>query len=333
MMIPDISQRLMIALVGDLVLTEQDRQWLRHPAVGGVILFTRNFADSEQLRQLTASVRRAAGKPILIAVDQEGGRVRRFCGDDFLALPAMGILVENPAVLHDAGMVMAAEVLAAGVDLSFAPVLDLAYGRSQVIGNRAFSADSESAAKFALSFSDGMAAAGMASCGKHFPGHGYAEADSHSAFAVDERTFAEIAAADLQVFARCAQAGMPAMMTAHIAYPQCDSAAATFSTFWVKEILRGQLAYKGLIVSDDLTMAGAAIGDMTSRMKAALDVGVDVLLVCQPPAVEEALSTGLPAKENTDNPWLALAPRFDGRVDVGSVAYWKARKHVLSVIN
>lgn len=318
--------RLMIALHGDLSLAAEDLQNLKHPAVGGVILFSRNFADGAQLRQLTAAVRRAAARPLLIAADQEGGRVQRFCGGEFCRLPPMAELAaaNSPSLLGAAGLVMAAELLAAGVDLSFAPVLDLAHGRSQIIGDRAFAATGEAAAEAALAFAKGMQAAGMAACGKHFPGHGYAPADSHEALPIDERTFADIAATDLIPFRYWAQQKMPALMTAHIVYEQCDALAATFSAYWLQTVLREKLHYKGMIISDDLTMAGADIGGMKMRLQAAVEAGCDGLLVCQPAAVAEALAV-VAAAANANNPWLALSPQADRRIGVGDGEYARAK--------
>ena len=324
-----MARRLMIALSGDLTLSAADRQWLQHPAVGGVILFARNFADAEQLRRLTADIRRTAQWRLLIAADQEGGRVCRFRGDGFSPLPPMLELAalthdDEAKIYHAAGLVLAAELLAAGIDLSFAPVLDLASGRSQVIGDRAFGATADLVVARALSFVAGMKAAGMASCGKHFPGHGYAAADSHTDFAVDTRTEKELAA-DLSVFARTA-ATIPALMTAHVAYPECDTAAATFSSYWLKKVLRERLHFDGLIISDDLTMAGANIGAMPTRMQAAMAAGCDVLLVCQPAAVAEALAALSLTDAAADNPWLSLSPTPDGRVCIGDKEYRQARE-------
>ena len=321
------SARLMIALSGDLSPDADDRRNLAHPAVGGAILFARNFADAAQLRRLTADIRRAAGRRILVAADQEGGRVQRFCGGGFSRLPPAAALCDC-ASARDAGIVMAAEMLAAGVDLSFAPVLDLARGRSEIIGARAFAEDAETAATRAAAFAEGMRAAGMASCGKHFPGHGYARADSHETLPEDDREFAEIAAADLIPFARWSARKMPALMTAHIVYPKCDSRAATFSPFWLQEVLRGQLNFGGFVVSDDLTMAGADIGGVSERMRAAIAAGCEGLLLCRPDAVREALADC--KAETQDNPWRALFPRADGRICIGDSEYAAARARLFA---
>ena len=318
------AARLMIGLRGDLSLADDDRRHLAHPAVGGVILFARNFSDGAQLRQLTADIRRIAARPLLIAADQEGGRVQRFCGGGFSSLPPPGELANAPMLLREAGMVMAAELLAAGVDLSFAPLLDIAHGRSEIIGDRAFGSDSDSAAAAALSFAEGMRAAGMASCGKHFPGHGFASADSHKTLPTDGRDFSEIAAKDLRPFAQWSERGMPSLMTAHIVYPKCDKLPATFSPYWLKTILREKLNYAGMIVSDDLAMAGADIGGIAKRMEAAVAAGCDGLLVCEPSLAAEALSAC--KKEAAENPWLALSPCPDNRTSVGDFAYARAKK-------
>ena len=316
------NANLMIALCGDLEITAQDRRNLSHSAVGGVILFARNFRDSAQLRQLNADIRRAAAREILIAADQEGGRVQRFCGGDFVLLPAAAELRTAEAA-KDAGMIMAAGLRAAGVDLSFAPVLDLAHGRSQVIGTRAFAADGDLAAANALAFAAGMRAAGMECCGKHFPGHGYASADSHETLPIDEREFAEIAAADLIPFAKWAAAKMPALMTAHIVFPKCDAAAATFSSFWLQEVLRKQLRFDGLIIGDDLTMEGADIGGIGERMHAALTAGCEGLLICKPEAVSETLAE-IVTPPTAKNPWLKLTPKPDNITNTGTPEYTAA---------
>ena len=323
------KSRLMIALCGDLTLDVLDKNHLRHSAVGGVILFARNFADATQLRQLTADIRRHANKRIIIAVDQEGGRVRRFIGEQFSPLPPMRELAKTQNLLHDAGLVMAAELLAAGVDLSFAPVLDLDYGNSSVIGNRAFAADAQEAATAALAFADGMQAAGMACCGKHFPGHGFVAADSHTALPVDKRPWALIKKTDLIPFMRWAQCCRPALMTAHIIYEQCDAAIATYSSFWLQTILRDQLGYSGMIISDDLTMAGADTGDMLSRAQKATQAGCDGVLICKPSATQEILAA-ISADNVTENPWLALSPQPDNRICVGDNEYEQARKRLFN---
>ncbi|WOV92146.1 MAG: beta-N-acetylhexosaminidase [Candidatus Zeuxoniibacter abyssi] len=299
---------------------------MRHPAVGGVILFARNFSDSAQLRQLSAAIRRTADRSLLIACDQEGGLVQRFCGNGFSALPAMGDIANSSAaeaLALAAGLVMAAELRAAGVDLSFAPVLDLAHGRSQVIGRRSLGACPLTAARLALAVAVGMKRAGMKSCGKHFPGHGYARANSHTDLPMDGRSFEVIAKKDLTPFSDWVKSDGAALMTAHIIYPKADKQAADFPPFWLKKILRRQLRYKGLIISDDLSMAGANIGAIGKRIKAAMRAGCDLCLVCQNEHVDDALAAAK-SKKTVKNIWRNLAPATDNCVSVGDEEYGRA---------
>ncbi|MDY7559718.1 beta-N-acetylhexosaminidase [Pseudomonas sp. 10B1] len=273
-------------------LTAEDRQLLRQPEVGGVIIFARNIEHPRQVRELSAAIR-AIRPDVLIAVDQEGGRVQRL-RQGFIRLPAMRAIADNPnatTLAEHCGWVMATEVLAVGLDLSFAPVLDLDYQRSAVVGSRAFDGDPERAALLAGAFIRGMNAAGMAATGKHFPGHGWAEADSHVAMPTDERSLDDIRANDLVPFARLSKQ-LAAVMPAHVIYPQVDSQPAGFSRRWLQDILRGELKFDGVIFSDDLSMAGAhVVGDAASRIEAALSAGCDMGLVCNDRgAAELALS-------------------------------------------
>ena len=320
---------LMITLGDALALSDVDSMHLTHPAVGGVILFSRHFADAEQLRALTADIRRAARRPILIAADQEGGRVQRFRGGGFTDIPAAATLYQQggTAAAQDAGLVMAAELRAAGVDFSFAPVLDMGGEKSQVIGNRAFAAEADETFRAAHAFALGMRQVGMASCGKHFPGHGNVAADSHHELPIDNRPPDTIFSQDLTAFAQWAQHNMPALMTAHVVYSQCDENAATFSRYWLQIVLRGQLRYRGMIISDDLTMAGADIGGLQSRMAAALSAGCDGLLACGEAAPALAAMDAIRGKAKTapHNPWLALAPQTDGIVCIGDAEYRRAK--------
>ena len=262
-------------------LTAEDRQILRQPEVAGLILFARNIGCPRQVRELAASIR-AVRPDLLLAVDQEGGRVQRL-RQGFVRLPAMRAIADNinaEELAEHCGWLMATEVLAAGLDLSFAPVLDLDHQRSAVVGSRAFEGDPLRATQLAGAFIRGMSAAGMAATGKHFPGHGWAEADSHVAIPVDERSLEQIRAVDLQPFAQLS-AQLAAVMPAHVIYPQVDSHPAGFSRRWLQEILRGELAFKGVIFSDDLSMAGAhVVGDAACRIEAALSAGCDMGLVC-----------------------------------------------------
>ncbi|MES2772308.1 MAG: beta-N-acetylhexosaminidase [Pseudomonadota bacterium] len=276
---------LMIDIEG-LCLSALDRERLVHPLVGGVILFARNYQDPEQLQALTAELHALRAPPLLIAIDHEGGRVQR-CRTGFTRLPAMrqlGVLwAQEPlraqTVAADLGYVLAAELRARGVDFSFTPVLDLDWGRSEVIGDRAFARDPAVVIDLARAFISGLHQAGMASCGKHFPGHGWVEADSHVAIPVDERALTELAP-DLLPYRSLA---LDAVMPAHVIYPQIDAQPAGFSALWLT-MLRQDFAFDGVIFSDDLSMAGAAVaGDIVQRADAAWQAGCDMLLVCNAP--------------------------------------------------
>jgi len=280
-------------------LTDDDRKRLSHPQVGGVILFARNYESPAQLSRLTAEIRALKSPPLLIAADQEGGRVQRF-REGFTRLPPMRVLGsihdEHPhrakVLARETGYIMAAELRAHGIDLSFAPVLDLDYGNSSVIGDRAFHHDPQAVIELAHAVMLGMKDAGMAACGKHFPGHGFIAADSHVAIPVDERDYPDIALKDLLPFKALIDMGLSAVMPAHVIYPRVDPAPAGFSRFWLQKVLRDELNFQGMIFSDDLTMEGAAVaGDITSRTLAALDAGCDMALICnRPDLADDVLS-------------------------------------------
>lgn len=274
--------------VRGLALLPDEEDMLRHPAVGGVILFTRNYASREQVTELTRQIHALRDPPLLIAVDHEGGRVQRF-REGFTRLPParhFGILHDADAkranlLAQAAGWVMAAELRAVGVDFSFAPVLDLDYGVSKVIGDRSFDRRHDVVAALAHSFMLGMHGAGMPATGKHFPGHGGVEADSHLSVATDPRSLAQLQQEDMIPFERMINAGLAGIMPAHVVYPAVDPHPAGFSKVWLQDILRGQLGFQGLIFSDDLEMEGASVaGDVESRVRAALTAGCDMVLTC-----------------------------------------------------
>jgi beta-N-acetylhexosaminidase len=279
-------------------LTTADRERLSDPRVGGVILFQRNYASPMQLRALTTAIGTLRDAPLLIAVDHEGGRVQRF-QDGFTAIPPMRTLGEQfdrdrdgaLAAAERWGRLIAAELRASGVDFSFTPVLDLDAGVSAVIGHRAFHRDARAVGAMAGALCHGLHAGGMATVGKHFPGHGHVAADSHVALPIDSRSFDEIAASDLIPFAELSRARqLDAVMPAHILYPAFDSEPAGFSSRWLQDVLRGQIGFDGLIFSDDLEMAGAhGAGDVVARADAAVDAGCDMVLVCNDFSAMDAL--------------------------------------------
>jgi beta-N-acetylhexosaminidase len=287
--------------VGGLELNADDIERLQHPQVGGVILFARNFAAPLQLIQLAHSIRELRTPQLLIAVDHEGGRVQRF-RHGFTPIPAMAELgklfdrdpAQAIAAARGCGFVMGSELQAHGVDFSFAPVLDVDYGESSVIGDRAFHRDPNVIAVLAEALQAGLNAAGMTSVGKHFPGHGYVRADSHLEVPVDDRTLAEITATDLVPFQRMARSGMGGMMPAHVIYPKVDSKPAGFSSVWLQKILREKLRFEGIVFSDDLSMEGASTaGGTVARANAALNAGCDVVLLCNAPRAQDSLLEGL----------------------------------------
>ncbi|MTW19784.1 beta-N-acetylhexosaminidase [Allochromatium palmeri] len=278
---------IMLDLAGT-ALSAEDCELLRHPAVGGVILFARNYESPEQLTALTAAIHALREPALLIGVDQEGGRVQRF-RDGFTRLPPAGRLgqlhrqrpAHARAVCESIAWLMAAELRAVGVDFSFAPVLDLDRGISRVIGDRGFAADPQAVSELAASWMRGARQAGMASVGKHFPGHGGIEADSHTELPRDERPFVDLELEDLVPFRRLIDQGLEAMMPAHVIYPRLDARPAGFSSIWLRDILRQQLGFQGVIFSDDLNMeAAGAGGDHVERAQAAAAAGCDMLLIC-----------------------------------------------------
>lgn len=311
--------------VAGLDLTEVERERLRHPLVGGVILFSRNYETPEQVEALIREIHAVRGTDdpkLLVAVDQEGGRVQRF-REGFTELPP----VRNLGELYDenrkrakrlaeaSGWLMATELRAIDVDISFAPVLDIDLGVSAVIGDRAFHSNPEIVADLAHSYMNGMNRAGMAATGKHFPGHGSVAPDSHEELPVDDREYEDVHLLDLVPFERMIHFGLPAVMAAHILFPKIDRLAVGFSAFWLKEVLRARLGFQGAIFSDDLSMKGAAVmGDMPERAKAALAAGCDMVLVCNDPeAVDQVLDQIAPDNDPVSH--LRLA-RLHGRHQV-----------------
>ncbi len=270
-------------------MSPEEKEILQNPLVGGVILFSRNFDNVQQLIELVKQIHAVRENRLLVAVDHEGGRVQRF-RDGFTALPAVRhfgeIYEHNPKRAHylaqTAGWLMASELRAVGIDFSFAPVLDIDYGVSEVIGDRAFHRDTLIITELAHAYMQGMHDAGMAATGKHFPGHGAVKADSHIDIPVDEREYRQIYAEDIQPFKRMIHHGMAAVMPAHVIYPDVDTLPAGFSEVWLKDILRTRLDFQGVIFSDDLDMKGASvIGERYSeRAEKALSAGCDMVLVC-----------------------------------------------------
>jgi len=268
-------------------LTAEDRHVLSHPLVGAVILFTRNFSSYVQLEDLVREIRAVRKPPLLVAVDHEGGRVQRF-RQDFTVLPpqrAIGHVYDLDAdagrrLAWQCGWLLAAELRSAGIDLSFAPCIDLDYGISEVIGDRAYHRDPEVVARLAVACMQGMRAAGMAATAKHFPGHGAVVADSHKALPVDRRPLGELAD-DLLPYRRMIANGLTSVMVAHVLFPEVDEAPAGFSSRWIQQELRWGLGFTGAVFSDDLSMGGAAFaGSVPERARRAIVAGCDLLPIC-----------------------------------------------------
>ena len=290
-------------------LNAEDRRRILHPLTGGVILFGRNFKDRKQLTKLTAEIKKLR-PDVLISIDHEGGRVQRCRTDGFTHLPAMrkfGELwlaknqsthaAESAALTMAAatacGYVLAAELRACGVDFSFTPVLDLDFGRSGVIGDRSFSRDPQIVFALAKSLNEGLRLAGMANCGKHFPGHGWAEADSHTAIPVDERSLAQILNDDAKPY-EWLDLSLAAVMPAHVIYPKVDQNPAGFSKIWLHSVLRQELGFEGVIFSDDLSMEGASVaGSVVKGAEMALGAGCDAVLICNRPDLADQLLSKL----------------------------------------
>jgi beta-N-acetylhexosaminidase len=292
-----------------LTLNTEDRRRIMNPLTGGVILFGRNFSNRKQLTQLTAQIKKLR-PDVLISIDHEGGRVQRCRIDGFTHLPAMRKLgnlwsaknksthlaasaAQAMAAATACGYVLASELRACGVDLSFTPVLDLDFGRSSVIGDRSFSRDPQIVFALAKSLNEGLRLAGMANCGKHFPGHGWAEADSHIDIPVDERSLGQILNDDAKPY-EWLDLSLAAVMPAHVIYPQVDKNPAGFSKIWLHSILRQELGFEGVIFSDDLSMEGASVaGSVVMGAVMALDAGCDAVLICNRPDLADELLANL----------------------------------------
>jgi len=319
--------------VSGLQLSNEENDWLSHPAVGGVVLFTRNYKEIDQLMALTKAIGDATDRDLLICVDHEGGRVQRF-KEGFTRLPPLAILgkmyAESPSMASDYayrhGRVMAMELLVCGVDISFAPVLDIGL-HSVVIGNRAFAAEPAAIIELSKSYIAGMHDAGMCATCKHFPGHGSVEADSHTDDVSDPRPLEHIEQSDLTPFAALTD-DLDAMMMAHVVYSAVDELAAGYSPFWIQTILRQKLGYTGTIFSDDLGMFAAKIaGSLADRVRISLQAGCDAALVCDPDDVRQLLAQSNQAYANADQALKRLKGKtVPSREEMETVGEWRQWK-------
>ena len=313
-------------------LTDDDRRRLLHPAAGGAILFAHNYENPEQLLALTGEIAGLRDPELPIGVDHEGGRVQRFALG-FTTIPPMrrlGVLWDRDResarrAARSVGTVISAELGAHGVDFSFTPVLDLDYGASAVIGHRAFHYDPNAVGVLAAQLIEGLAGGGMAAVGKHFPGHGFAAADSHVAVPTDPRPAKDIFRKDLVPYRAAIKAGLAAVMPAHVIFPQADAEPAGYSKYWLQDVLRGQLGFGGLIFSDDLAMEGAStVGGIAQRARAALEAGCDQVLLCQKPKEQEVLLESLASVQLAAPERVERMRRKGGRDFRKSVAYREA---------
>jgi beta-N-acetylhexosaminidase len=316
------------------VLSDEDRDRLRHPAAGAVILFSRNYENSEQLSILTDEIKRLREPELPICVDHEGGRVQRF-KEGFTLIPPMRQLGKfwdrdresGREVATAIGYIIASELGAHGLDFSFTPVLDLDYGGSSVIGDRALHFDPTAVGALGACLVKGLAQGGVAAVAKHFPGHGYAEADSHVAAPKDGRPYNEILRKDMLPYRSVIEAGVAAVMPAHVVYPQVDAEPAGYSKHWLQEVLRGKLGFDGLVFSDDLSMEGAAVGGgPPERAKAALAAGCDMVLLCNNPKGLDELLASLESVSLQKPERLDRMRKQGGRDLRKSVAYREAQE-------
>ena len=320
-------------------LTDEDRSRIRHPAAGAVILFARNYENPEQLAALTADIERQREPALPVCVDHEGGRVQRF-KEGFTAIPPMRTLgkqwdrdrAKARELATSIGYVIASELGAHGVDFSFAPVLDLDYGGSSVIGDRALHFDPTAVGALGACLVKGLAQGGVGAVGKHFPGHGYAEADSHVAVPRDDRSFKEILRKDIVPYRAVIEAGLAGVMPAHVIYPQVDPQPAGYSSHWLQEVLRKQLGFQGIIFSDDLSMEGAAVaGGPPERARAAIAAGCDMVLLCNNPGGLDQLLQSLADVQLVNVAGLDRMRRQGGRDLRKSVAYREAQETLQSL--
>lgn len=331
--------------VEGLELTDEDREILQHPLVGGVIYFSRNYESREQITQLTQEIKLLRSPELLIAVDHEGGRVQRF-RHDFTMLPPVNsigrVYDDNQAngleYAYQHGWLMAAELRVTGIDFSFSPVLDLDYGHSTVIGDRALHQSPDAVANLAQYYINGMQAAGMKATGKHFPGHGWAVEDSHTAIPRDERSFSEIIQQDVVPYRRLLEYGLASVMPAHVIYTEVDPMPACFSHKWLQEILRQQIGFHGLVISDDLTMQGASIveASVAGRAALALEAGCDMALICNNrQATIETLeqlqyTTPIESRERIE---LLRGKQMKGLMNLQNQPVWKHAVHIMAHYN
>ena len=331
---------LMIDLEG-VTVTPEETELMQHPLVGGVILFTRNYADPGQLAQLVAAIHAVRSPPLIVAVDHEGGRVQRFRKGFSELPPARRIGHEfdldaraGLSLARSMGWLMAAELRSVGVDISFAPDVDLDYGISEIIGDRAFHARPQAVGQLAVAYMHGMREAGMAATAKHFPAHGAVVADSHNTLPVDRRELADMSD-DLAPYYRLIANGLPAVMVAHVLFPEVDSQPASLSSRWIRDVLRGDLRFQGVVFSDDISMGGAAAayGDIVTRARQALSAGCDMLPVCNNRAGVVTLLDRLNVEpEPTSRIRLVRMHGKDGvpRQELMSVPEWKRSRELLA---
>jgi beta-N-acetylhexosaminidase len=330
----------MIDLEG-VTVTPEETELMRHPLVGGVILFTRNYVEPDQLTQLVAAIHAVRAPPLIVAVDHEGGRIQRFrqgfselpparrIGHEFDLEPKSGL-----SLARHMGWLMAAELRSVGIDISFAPDVDLDYGVSEIIGDRSFHARPQVVGQLAAAYMHGMRDAGMAATAKHFPAHGAVVADSHSSLPVDRRELADMSD-DLAPYYRLIANGLPAVMAAHVLFPEVDSRPASLSSRWIRDVLRGDLRFQGVVFSDDLSMGGAAAayGDIVTRARQALSAGCDMLPVCNNRAGVVTLLDRLNVEpEPTSRIRLVRMHGKDGvpRRELSSVPEWKRSRELLA---